>query len=328
MHSDLTRSAAADAHRVSLPPTSFCIITHGARPQKLRLVIESIRRQHLSASEIIVVGVHRKERDLTYIPANEDAAAGRLGRLRNLGVSAARGENIVILDDDIILAQSWSDALTAHADDFDILTSRVLLPDGTRYWDHTTVGGPRGHVLLGADEPPDDFVYMSGGAAWVMKRYVAERIAWDEDLGPYEEEDVMFSRRCVYRGFRIEHDPACIAYHHDCSYTRVGRSIMRRSTGLDHRWLQSFPEFGDAEALLGLIQEQVARQQAAELADCMRAGIELYPDDNRFAAAWEALLLRFHGDVGGDHWQLNGDSALEEWVGQLRPALATIEHRY
>jgi glycosyltransferase involved in cell wall biosynthesis len=301
---------------------SFCIVTGGKRPEKLRLVIESIRRQNVPDYEIIVSGNHREEEGILYIPAVEAAGAGRLGEMRNLAVKRAQFNRIVMLDDDILLGDGWYEAMTAHGEDFDILTSRIVLPDGTRYWDYVTKDGPRGHRILRHDEPSDDFVYMSGGTAWVMKDYVADAVHWEEHLGFNQEEDVRFARRCIEAGFRIAHNTDAVAYHYDGSYTRVGRVTQRRPDGLDNLWLIGQPELMDAEALFGLVQEKAAASEVAELADCLRAGMQLYPEDNRFPTVWSALENQIGGDAGNDRWSLNGDSSLKALLAQIQAVVA------
>ncbi len=236
----------------------------------------------------------------------------------------------MILDDDILLGRDWYRAMRDRGDDWDILTSRILLPDGLRYWDYATVGGPRRHRLLRHDEPSDDFVYMSGGTAWVMKDYVAEAVRWDSDLGFYQEEDTRFSRRCVEAGFQVTHNPGAVAYHYDSCYTRVGRSIVKRSRGMDHLWLITrHEELADPNLLFKLVEEKAAARQVAELADCLRAGMQFFPHDARFPKVWAALEEKFNGDAGGDRWSVNGDPSFKALLANLAPRhiAAAAPHR-
>lgn len=319
-------STSVAAERESRRPSgmSFCIITGGKRPDKLRLVIESIHRQCVPNCEIIVCGKHHSEEDIVYLPAVDAAECGQLGLMRNLAVGRAQYNKIVILDDDILLGKGWYAAMSERGEDWDIVTSRVLLPDGTRYWDYATVGGPRGHMLLREDEPADEFVYMSGGTAWVMKDYVADKIHWEAQLGFYQDEDVKFSRRCVKAGFRISHNAGAVAYHFDASYTRLGRSIVRRGDGRDNLWLVGQYELSDPDALFRLIEKLAIANQAAELADCIRAGIQLYPQDLRFQKVWLGLNSQWRGEPGGDCWSLNGDQGLRKLLEAISPVEAFV----
>src|SRR5215510_11260549 len=99
--------------------------------------------------------------------------------MRNLAVASARCERIVMLDDDIVLAPDWYAPLGNAAVEADIVTCQPRVPDGSRYWDHATCGGPRGHRMLDPDES-DAHVYMTGGGAWIARREACERVRWDE----------------------------------------------------------------------------------------------------------------------------------------------------
>lgn len=299
---------------------SFCIITAGKRPDLLNLVVKSIRVQNIPNYEIIVVGKYHPEPGIIYVPAEEAAASGSLGQMRNLGVAKAQYDHIVILDDDIILTANWYQAFLNFGDDFDILTSRILLPDGTRYWDHATIDGPRGHRLLRSDEQDEQYVYMSGGTAWIMKGYVAQSVHWNETLNFNEKEDVDFARKCQEKGFRILHNPDNIAYHHAAKYTRLGRINLARLPDHTNLWLLSRSDIQTPDTLLRLIQEKTANQEVAELADCLRAGLQVFPDDVRFRNLWKELEQMYGGDVLGDKWYLHGDPKFAELINTLDQA--------
>jgi len=303
---------------------SFCVITNGARPEKLRLVIESIRRQCIANSEIIVVGTVPELSGIVRIDAEDAAANGQLGRMRNLGVAAAQYERVAILDDDILLGADWYSAMHAVGSERDIVTSRILLPDGTRYWDYSTVGGPRGHMMLRADETSDDFVYMSGGTAWVMPRALAQDAQWESQLGFYEGEDVRFARACVAAGYRIVHNADAIAWHYDGAYTRIGRRIERRATGIDHLWLRDRRELKSAHQLKLLVIAHSQHGQRAEVADVLRAGAALHPRDPYFAALWDIVQTEVGGDAGGDRWHLASAPELSALLTILQRACSAM----
>lgn len=296
---------------------SFCIITAGTRPDLLNLVIKSIRVQNIPNYEIIVVGQYHPEPGIIYVPAKEAAVSGALSQMRNLGVDKAKYDHIVILDDDIILTTNWYQAFLNFGDNFDILTSRILLPDGTRYWDHATIDGPRGHRLLRGDEQDEQYVYMSGGTAWIMKGYVAQSVRWNETLMFNEKEDVDFARKCQAENFRILHNPDNVAYHHAEKYTRLGRINLTRLPDHTNLWLLSRSEIQTPDTLLRLIQEKTANQEVAELADCLRAGVQVFPDDVRFRNLWKDLEQMYGGDVLGDRWYLHGDPKFAELINTL-----------
>lgn len=315
--SDLAVQAKTASPPSSLSKISFCIITAGTRPKLLNLVIKSIQAQNISNYEIIVVGRHTPEPGIIYVPAEEAADCGHLGRMRNLGVTRAQYNHIVILDDDILLTSTWYQALLDFGDNFDILTSRILLPDGTRYWDHATIDGPKGQILLQSNEQDDQYVYMSGGTAWVMKDYVARSVFWNETLKFYQKEDVDFTRKCQQKGFCISYNPNSVAYHCAAKYTRLGRLVLMRKPEHSNFWLSSRSEPQDPNALYQLSQEKAAKHEIAELADCLRTGIQLFPHDLRFRRIWQELEQGCGGDALGDCYYPGGDPQLAELINIL-----------
>lgn len=153
------------------------------------------------------------------------AAAGRLGEMRAALVRRARHERLVVCDDDLLFHRDFRRGLERFGDDFDALGVRVLNPDGTRYWDWCTVGGPRGHRLLDYEEC-DAGVYLSG-AVCVLRREVARQVGWNTELGFYEGEDVDFSRRLVAAGYRIGFCPTASVVHDDVRYRQRDMSVRR-----------------------------------------------------------------------------------------------------
>ncbi|GEM_PF-382687 len=306
-------------------PISFCLITNGARPGHLRMAIESIRSQRVPDCEIIVVGKHHDEPGILYVPAEEAALAGKLGVLRNLAVDRARHELVVIMDDDILLSKSWYREFLAFEAGCDVMTSCILLPDGTRYWDYATSGGERGHRLLRHDEGPDDHVYMSGGCAWVISAAAARRVRWQEDLGFYQGEDVRFAQACRQQGLRVCHNPRATAWHDAPAYTRVGRSIFRRHNGMSHLWVLCAPEVLDPEELLALAAINSAEGRTPERADCLRVGMELYPADPRFLERWAELQNANGGDAGGDQWHFGGHPDYRSLAATFFPGATSVK---
>lgn len=214
---------------------SFCIVTDGRRPGKLRRQIRSIRRLRLPRHEILVAGAPpRSLRNVVCIPMPAAAAEGRLGAMRTALVERARFERLVVCDDDILFDRGFCDAIERHRGGFDGLAVRVLNPDGSRYWDRCTIGGARGHRLLRDDEAPDPGVYLSGAIA-VLRRDAARRVGWDATLGFYENEDVDFSRRFVAAGYSIGFCAEATVVHDDVRY-RQSDLVVYRFDGRDGRW--------------------------------------------------------------------------------------------
>ena len=282
-------------------PASFCIITAGNRNDLLQVVIQSIHAQKIPEHEIIVSGNYHPEPGTTYVEAVDEAAAGRLGALRNRAVAMAQYENIVILDDDVFLDPDWYASLKAYRREFDILTSQVRLPDGGRYWDHATCGGPRGHIILNEDEH-DDHLYMTGGGGWLMKRSVWQAVQWDEERGFYKGEDIDFSNRCRANGFTIRHNHKSIVYHADASYTLIGRQVFRRSQGRTHEWVLPALRNLSPEDFIEETKTHVKNQEFGEVADCLRFGVKKYPDQLVLRNDLNTLEEMFGGRLIGTQW--------------------------
>ena len=100
---------------------SFVIITGGHKPQHIKRLLSSIPKQNIKNFESIIVGKvdnlpidlfslglsAPKTNTIKTIEANEAAKNGELGVMRNLGCKNAIFDNIVILDDDLLLAKDW-----------------------------------------------------------------------------------------------------------------------------------------------------------------------------------------------------------------------------
>ncbi len=211
---------------VRQPGYSFCLITNGKKPAKLARTIESIRALKIPAFEILVAGeVPAGLGDVTVVPMADAARGGRLGEMRNALVRRARYEHCVVSDDDMVFHDDYYRGLVEFGEDYDVLCVRLLNPDGTRFWDWATCGGPRGHTLLEYSEE-DAFVYPTGGLC-LLKTELIDRVNWDDARGFYQGEDVDFAERLRAAGARVRFNVHSTVTHDDARYTQVGSRIMR-----------------------------------------------------------------------------------------------------
>lgn len=204
---------------------TFGIVTNGKRPEKLWREIQTIHDLKVTEYEIIVCGElpeNPARTDYTYIPTVA-AKMGQLGRMRNLICEAAKHDTIVITDDDIIFTTDFYIGLLTYGDDYDILCTKLLNPDGTRNWDWVTKGGPRGHILLEYYET-DPYIYCTGGRI-VLHRNVWDKVKWDDMRGMNQEEDVDFSHRATAAGFSIKMNTRSTLIHDDPRYTSAGHKM-------------------------------------------------------------------------------------------------------
>ena len=210
------------------PPVSgysFCIITNGKRPEKLQREIESIRALNIPQCEIVVGGDIPSGLDqVTLVSLPEAARAGQLGVMRNRLVERAKYDHVIVADDDLLFQPDFYRGLLEFGEDYDVQCVPFLNPDGTRYWDWATSGGPRGHALLPYDQT-DPHVYVTGGLC-IMKKAVADRVKWDEQLGFYQAEDSEFSSRLHQAGIHIRFNPHSTVVHDDPHHTQVDNFVV------------------------------------------------------------------------------------------------------
>lgn len=239
---------------------SFIIITNNNKKEELALQIQSIRSLNIPKYEIILSGIidqiYKNSKDIKFVDDTINAQRGSLGGMRNNACKIATYDNLVISDDDMLFTSEWYENFIKINQNFDIVTPRVKLPDGTRFWDHACYMSPeKGHLMLNPDEN-DDHLYMSGGQSWVIKKNIWEKIKWDEEFLIYKmkslddyhrgihNEDTDFALRCRKAGCKIKHEPSLRVYHNDASYTAIGRLVRRRLDDRQSDWFNNinFPE--------------------------------------------------------------------------------------
>lgn len=203
---------------------SFCIITDGKEPEKLRAQMDSIRALEVPRFEIVVAGNVWTECGAdVVVPMPVAAKQGRLGAMRNGACTCASGEILTVTDDDMVFHPDWFSGLQEYGWNFDVLSCRVLNPDGSRYWDwkwHRD--GLNG--LLDYSETCAD-VSLTGGLT-IMKDYVFRRVQWDDRLGFNQAEDVDFTRKVKKAMFKIAFNPHSTITHNG-PYTQVGSGVAR-----------------------------------------------------------------------------------------------------
>ena len=285
---------------------SFIIITNGKKVDKTLLQIKSIRDLAIKNYEIILCGVCDQfiGDDIKKYDTRSMADSGSLGGMRNLAVLNSQYQNIVVSDDDMLFPTDWYQNICSYLQDFDILTTRVVCPDGTRFWDHCCYMSPtHGHIVLNPDEK-DDYLYMSGGQSWIMKKYVWQKVKWDEELLIYNcnglkdyrdgkhNEDTDFSMRCREAGFQISHDLNTTVIHNDRTYTAIGRIVRRRVAGNGPEWCKNISV--DSKTAFNIAQSLFSGGYQAECMDILRKykAIEVI----------ESLELNFGGSLYGSEF--------------------------
>jgi GT2 family glycosyltransferase len=173
--------------------------------------------------------------------ASVDATRGARGRLRNVvvlrdgvrrgyvancnhAVRSARGEYVVLLNNDTVVQPGWLGALVAAADrarDVGIVGGKVVARDGSLQEAGCFIHADGTPVARGYGANPNDPAFACAldveyvsGCCLLVRRTVWDRIGgFDERFAPayYEDVDLAFAVRA--RGFRVLYEPDSVVLH-------------------------------------------------------------------------------------------------------------------
>jgi GT2 family glycosyltransferase len=228
---------------------SVIIVTKG-RPVPLRAALQSAADALTSGGELIVVdgdparsgeSVVRELRavapdvEMRYI-----TSPAHISLQRNIGIDAAVGEVMVMVDDDCVVERGLFAALALVYADPSVVgatgrvrqPSRALLGNSRRLrWLALGGGRPGSMSSFGSRRPivdvqrPCDTEFMYG-PLMSARREIAAEVRFDERLGAYSlGEDDDFSYRLSRHG-RIRYEPSAVVEHGE-----IGRRAM------DQRWI-------------------------------------------------------------------------------------------
>ena len=224
-------------------PDSSCpisvVIPARNEERRIREVIEALVSQAVDATELEVIVVDDGSMDRTRTIAAEAGAtvmsvtkpgdSGNPGRARNRGAAASRGDPIVFLDADCIVAKDWlAGLLAAHARGAAVVGGSLALPAGLAaiarcdYYCGWYLIHPRAPAGWVPHHPPPNlsvrraaFLSTSGFASDPPLAYSNEERGWQGQL--------------LAAGHRIYFEPRAIAFHHN----RPGfMNLLRRH----YRW--------------------------------------------------------------------------------------------
>ena len=291
------------------PSISFCVVTGGKRPEKLERLVRSIQRCEIPQYEIIIAGNPHPIPGTIPVHLPDAAQGGKMGILRNGAARAAGGDLLVSLDDDIILGEGWWSAITAQEEIPPIMTPKILLPDGTRFWDYAAgADSPGGQRILNYDET-DTHLYMTGGAGWVMTRSTWEKVQWNDGAEFYKGggEDTGFSISARAAGLVPKHNRSCLVFHDDWKYTGFGRIVLtRKIEGTERERLRLQTVRSSPERIMMLAMSLSKKGYDGDACDVLRLGGLLYRDDPRMRELTQATLRNLRGDLADSHWFWDG----------------------
>ena len=235
-------SKKQDPEPKSVNGISFCISTNASKVEKTLLQIKSIKNTMAESSlpyEIIVAGVTQpfsNDNDLILVDTPEDANSGLLAKLRNNAGEKVNHDTIVFVDDDFIFPSSWATRLIEFSSNngWDILGNKILLPDGSRFWDRATM---HPHKLVSYDHPDIiNAVYQTGGF-WIMRKETYSVHKWNGDIpinaaergiSNYNE-DIEMSLRMHVNGIKFVFDKENTVWHYDNSYFEFNEQTLKRT---------------------------------------------------------------------------------------------------
>ncbi len=148
----------------------------------------------------------------------------------NVGLRAARGDVLVLLNQDTQVRPDWAAALAAATQDpaVGVVGSLIFYPDGERVqhagaWMEWPLGLAHHEESIPESARAVEWVT---GAALAFRREVMERVGLlDEGFWPGYFEDADFCFRVRAAGYTVRLDPAATLLHHES--TSVGDPVLR-----------------------------------------------------------------------------------------------------
>ena len=216
---------------------SFCIPTNGKRPEKTELTIKSIKVQIGKPVEIILCGDvdnFKHIEGVTFINRKEEAHSRKVALLRNKAAEVAKYNVIAWCDDDVILDKKWLQKTIEYSSHkgWEILSGKVLLPDGGRYWDRCTL---QPHKLVDYDHPSYDKKLYQSSAFFLTRKQVWQKVKWDETKLVYADsegqvpEDVQYSFDLIKNNYMLNFNKNSLVWHNDDTYVQVNNLCLKKN---------------------------------------------------------------------------------------------------
>jgi GT2 family glycosyltransferase len=202
--------------------TSVIIATHN-RPDSLPRLVASLAPELATGSREIIVAengtpapiqLSLEGAPLTHL---HEPRAGKC-RIQNRAIAQAGGEILVFLDDDLVVAPSYLEAVEQFFDthrEFAAMKGRILAAEDPEI----KVGPMAAYLDLPIADQGDEVIEVRGvlGANMAFRADVLKQVGpFDERLGPGaggHEEETEMSQRLRRAGFRIGYAPQALVYH-------------------------------------------------------------------------------------------------------------------
>lgn len=208
---------------------SYVMITNGKKNNITKMSVRSILDNATDNDELIIIGnteflKNYNNKNITLVPS-KDALVGKISSLRNNGNKLAKNNVIINTDDDIIFSSNFQSNLynyiSANYRTFDTLNTKIVLPNGGRWWDKAIYLSKNNTILISYDHSYDDRLFYSGSLL-IWKKQLALKIPFDENRLYYDpikdNEDIKLSSDLKRSGYKIKIDLNNFVVHFDNSY--------------------------------------------------------------------------------------------------------------
>lgn len=254
-------------NRPDTPDVSIIIPAHNKVEVTYLALCSLLATYNKATFEVIVVDDASTDETATLetivsgITVLHNEVAQRFIRACNRGGEAAKGEYIVLLNNDVEVTNLWLDELIAAFDRFDnvgLAGSKLLYPNGTLQDAGGIIWGTGNPWNYGNGQNPEDprysyarqADYLSGAAMMVPTKLWRALGGLSSYLEPMYFEDTDFAFKVRDAGYTTWFVPASVVYHYEGmtsgtdvttgykKYQEVNRPKFKR------KWARAFPAFG------------------------------------------------------------------------------------
>jgi GT2 family glycosyltransferase len=216
--------------------TSVIIATHN-RPDSLRPLIESLAPEMVTGTREIIIAENGTPAPMQLaleappLKHLHETRAGKC-RIQNRAIAQASGEILVFLDDDLVVALGYLEAVELFFDahhEFAAMKGRILAAEDPE----KKVGPMAVYLDLPIADHGEEVIEVHGvlGANMAFRADAIKQVGpFDERLGPGacgHEEETEMSQRMRRAGFRIGYAPKAVV-HHEVDPSRANRERFIR----------------------------------------------------------------------------------------------------